>query len=163
MLKNQKSFVLFSLLLALILTACERDYFFHRAEVFDDSEWHMDDKVQLEFSSADTSSYLNFYLDIRNNDFYKYRNIFAFVEMTFPNGRSLTDTIHFAYMASPEGRWTGKGVGSSYDNSILYKQRRKLPLPGLYSISIQHGMRDSVLLGIEKVGLHIESSSQIDG
>ena len=140
-----------------VLAACDREYFFFEAKEISSSGWNADEPAVFEFDTQDTSSYLNFFLDLRNTDDYPYRNIYCFIEMEFPNGRSLTDTLHYPTLATPEGKWTGKGVGSTYDSNILYKQGKKLPLPGEYRIKVTHAMRDRTLVGIERVGIHIES------
>lgn len=147
------------LLLAALLSSCNNDYFFEDYTDLGDQGWSLSEVQTFEFETSDTASVLNFYLDLRNTEAYPYQNIYAFIEMTFPNGQTLRDTIEYPYLADDAGRWTGGGMGSSYDNSILYKQGGKLPLPGEYLIKVQHGMRDSILLGIERVGIHIDSRS----
>ncbi len=146
--------------MTMLLSACNNDYFYFGMHEQESAQWHMEEPAIFSFDTQDTSSYLDFYLDMRNNESYPYRNIYSFVEMKFPNGKSLNDTIHYSHLASPEGKWLGKGTGSSYDNSILYKRRRKLPLPGAYQIKVTHAMRDTFLQGIERVGVHIAVSGQ---
>lgn len=145
------------LLIAVLLSACNNDYFFFEMKEMDAQGWDMDDPAVFSFETQDTSSYLDFYLDIRNNESYPYRNIYSFIDMSFPNGKHLRDTIHYPNLASPEGKWSGQATGSSYDNSIMYKRRRKLPLPGDYQIKVTHAMRDSLLVGIDRVGIHIST------
>jgi gliding motility-associated lipoprotein GldH len=156
----RKKYAVITLIGLLVLSSCSEDYFYQDLKRFDETGWAVDEPVVFEFSSQDTSSYLDFFLDIRNTGNYPYQNIYAFIEMKFPNDRSLRDTLHFPYLASDEGKWLGKGIGGSYDNSIMYKHRKKLPLPGDYRIRVTHAMRDEILYGIERVGIHIESSSE---
>jgi len=137
------------------LSSCTEEHFYFDAQDIPARGWALDAPVELEFETRDTSATLDFFFDVRNNDNYPYRNIYAFIELEFPNGRTLRDTVHYPYLATPEGSWTGQGAGSAYDNSILYKNDRKLPLPGIYKLRIHHGMRDSVLRGIERVGIHL--------
>lgn len=151
--------LLLLILICLIgLTSCSENYFYQDVRNFNNNGWSIDDPVLFEFSSQDTSSYLDFYLDLRNNSNYPYQNIYAFIEMRFPNNRTLKDTLHYPYLASDEGKWLGRGIGGSHDNSIKYKYKKKLPLPGEYSIRVSHAMRDEILVGVERVGIHIESS-----
>lgn len=157
---KQAGLLITMIILVISFTSCDQEYFFYDAVDIENAEWRFEESPQFEFSTSDTSSYLDFYLDIRNNEVYSYRNIYAFIEMEFPNEKTLKDTIHFPDMATPEGKWTGSGIGGSYDNSILYKSRRKLPLPGDYKLRVTHAMRDEALLGIERVGIHIESHSE---
>lgn len=149
---------LFILLALAGLASCTDEYFFQDVKSFDKEGWSIDEPAIFEFSSQDTSSYLDFYLDLRNNSNYPYQNIYTFIDMKFPNDRSLKDTLHYPYLASDEGKWLGKGIGGSYDNSIKYKYKKKLPLPGDYRIVVKHAMRDDLLMGIERVGIHIEAS-----
>ncbi|NND94815.1 MAG: gliding motility lipoprotein GldH [Flavobacteriales bacterium] len=153
---NRHVFITALVTLTLFVSSCDQEQFFFEAKVIEQGEWPLDYSPFFSFNTTDTSSYLDFYLDIRNNEKYRYRNIYTFIDMTFPNGRQLKDTIHFPNMATSDGAWTGKGIGGSYDNSILYKSRKKLPLPGDYKIKVTHAMRDTVLVGIEKVGIHID-------
>ncbi len=151
--------LLYIILMSLVgLTSCSDNYFYQDVRNFDESKWAFDDPAVFEFSSQDTSSYLDFYLDLRNNNNYPYQNIYAFIEMKFPNDRTLRDTLHYPYLASDEGKWLGKGIGGSHDNSIKYKHKKKLPLPGEYIIKVKHAMRDESLVGVERVGIHIEPS-----
>lgn len=149
-----------SLIIMIAFVACSHSYFHQEVMTIDQRGWHIDEPATFEFETSDTSSYLDFYFDLRNTDDYPYQNIYTFIDMRFPNGRLLRDTIHALYLADEAGKWRGKGVGSSYDNSIMYKRRKKLPLPGKYEISITHGMRDSLLVGLERVGIHIEASAK---
>ena len=142
----------------IVLSSCTKEYFFQDVRSFSDEGWAVDDPAIFDFSSQDTSSFLDFYMDLRNSGNYPYQNIYALIEMKFPNDRTLKDTLHYPYLASDEGKWLGKGIGGSYDNSIKYKYKKKLPLPGDYRIKVSHAMRDDLLMGIERVGIHIEMS-----
>ena len=146
------------ILCLLVLSGCSDEYFFQDMRNFESQGWSVEDPAIFEFTTQDTSSYLDFYLDLRNNDNYPYQNIYTFITMRFPNERTLKDTLHFPYLASDEGKWQGKGIGGSYDNSIKYKYKKKLPLPGDYQVEVSHAMRDEVLIGVERVGIHIQLS-----
>ena len=67
----------------------------------------------------------------------------------------MTDTINF-YLADQRGKWLGSGVGSVFEMPVLYQQSIRFPKAGNYRYELSHGMRDSVLIGINDIGLRVE-------
>ena len=59
-------------------------------------------------------------------------------------------------MADKRGKWLGKGVGSIFEMPVLYQQNVKFKNVGNYQYKIVHGMRDTILLGINDVGMRVE-------
>jgi gliding motility-associated lipoprotein GldH len=78
-----------------------------------------------------------------------------FVEIEQPGGEVLRDTFEIV-VADPSGRWLGKGFGGIKTLQTLYRRDVYFPVPGEYTISLQHGMREDVLTGIHDVGIRIE-------
>lgn len=99
----------------------------------------------------------NLNMHIRNKNNYAYSNIWLFVNIASPNGEQLIDTVEFT-LAEPSGKWLGSGLGDLFDNKLPYKQNIAFPDSGTYQISIQQGMRDDVLNGIDAVGISIEKT-----
>jgi gliding motility-associated lipoprotein GldH len=143
-----------SSLLLLLTLSCERDYAFQRIERIEGEAWDLKDTVSLNFDIQDTAQPYNFYLKVRNNTEYPYRNIYFFLEMEFPNGRHWMDTVE-CVLADAKGNWEGSGIGNIKDHSFLFMQKR-FPVKGAYRFHIVHAMRRERLKGIEDVGLGIE-------
>lgn len=81
-----------------------------------------------------------------------------FIKTTSPDSVVTNDTIEF-YLADEFGKWLGNGVGSVFNMPVLYQQNFKFPKKGVYHFDIQHGMRDSLLSGINNVGIKVEKAN----
>jgi gliding motility-associated lipoprotein GldH len=140
---------------SLIFLSCESDHVFQKVESIEGDTWSAQDTVTLEFEVADTSAPHNFYLKVRNNTDYPYRNLYFFLDMEFPNGKHWLDTVE-CRLADRKGNWTGSGIGDIKDHEYLFIHRKRFPIPGKHKFHIVHAMRKEELRGIEDVGLGIE-------
>jgi gliding motility-associated lipoprotein GldH len=92
---------------------------------------------------------------LRNAGNYPYSNIFLFVNTYFPSGTIDKDTVEIM-LASPDGKWMGKGLGDIWDNRILFKRNVTFPEKGKYRFEISQAMRLNPLPGITDAGMRIE-------
>ncbi len=139
----------------LLLFSCEQDHVYQEVEKIEGKTWSAKDTVTLNFQIEDTLTPYNFYLKVRNNTDYPYRNIYFFLEMEFPNGRHWVDTVE-CRLADGKGNWTGSGIGDIKDHRFLFIPQRRLPVKGEHRFHIVHAMRNKELKGIKDVGLAIE-------
>ena len=153
---NIRYFILYILIIMTgLLTACDPDRVFDNTVAVEGPGWNRDSVFHYSVEITDTLQLNNFYISIRNNTDYPYSNIYLFVTTTFPNGHSTTDTIE-CILADKDGRWLGKGSGHIKDNLIMLQPNLRFPLAGNYHFYLEQAMRDTVLVGIEDVGLRIE-------
>ena len=94
---------------------------------------------------------------LRNNNEYLYSNLFLFVEVENPLGEISIDTLQYL-LAEPDGTWIGSGVGSIKQNLFKYKEAQSFE-EGLYKFKFSQGMRSSILMGLEDIGLRIERTN----
>jgi gliding motility-associated lipoprotein GldH len=106
---------------------------------------------------TDTTTFYNFYINVRNNDDYAFRNLYLFLTTRMPNHNRTRDTLELI-LADPQGNWLGKGFGALHDNQILVRRNLSFPLAGSYTFSLQQAMRQDVLKGITDAGIRIEQS-----
>lgn len=147
------------LVVALVVgvVSCDRKRVFEAYHKLDENGWNKDSVVVFNVPLTDTTKNNNLYLDIRNKGNYPYSNIYLFLTVDSPDGKSLTDTVEFI-LADASGRWKGSGIGGLHDSQILYKSSVYFPHKGNYTFKIKQGMRDNVLPGIRDVGLRIEKT-----
>ncbi len=93
-------------------------------------------------------------LDIRNNNKYPYQNLWLFCNEEPPIGPLMRDTIE-CLLADEFGKWYGHGI-SLYESSFPIRKNYHFPYPGQYTFSFRQGMRDSVIVGIQEIGLRIQ-------
>ncbi len=140
-----------------MLSCNSRDVYMQYVHI-DKGNWHKDSVVNFNVDITDTATFYNLYVNLRNRSEYPYQNIWLFVETVISGSPVMRDTIEF-YLADDMGKWLGTGIGAVYDMPVLYRQNYRFANSGNCKFSIQHGMRDTVLKGINDVGLHIERIS----
>jgi len=154
------------LLLLVITIACDTN------RVFDEyksvpNEWDKNSKIEFKVTAPDSLTAYNLFVNLRNTDTYKYSNLFLIVELDYPNGKTLKDTLEYK-MANPDGTFLGTGFTDVKENKLWYKGYDKpfvFEESGEYTINIQHAMRQNgVVSGIQKlegitdIGFRIEQN-----
>jgi len=118
--------------------------------------------VSFNIEAPDSTEAYNLFVNLRNTNDYRYSNIFLIVEMNFPHGKTLRDTLEYR-MAKPNGELLGTGMTSVKENKLWYKEGVVFSEAGDYTVNIQHAMRENGavngiinLEGITDVGFRIE-------
>lgn len=137
------------------LYACDANRFYDQSLDLPASGWHQDSIAGFTVHVEDTTKPYNFYITLRNNDEYPYRNFYLFLSTRLPNNNLTRDTIELI-LADKEGKWLGKGFGAIKDNQIQIRQNLVFPISGPYHFRIQQAMRQETLKGILDVGIRIE-------
>ena len=141
--------------LLFILISCDENRIFDDYVSIQNSTWNKNDVVKFEFTLEDTLSENQVYIKIRNTVDYPYSNIYLFTKVDFPDGRILVDTLEYE-MTDAEGKWLGDGVSGIKNNLLYYKKDVVFYEKGNYIFSVQHGMRNDSLVGVQNIGLRIE-------
>lgn len=147
----------FVAIVVLGFTACGEKPYTETYMSFDDHTWRADEPLVSKFDVQDTTKFYDFLFTLRHGQDYAYSNLFIFVEVGFPNGRSLIDTLE-CVLADQSGRWLGNGIGDLVDHRILLNEKRMFPIKGPYELTITQAMRDSELEGVYDVGFSLENS-----
>jgi gliding motility-associated lipoprotein GldH len=143
------------LICLLLLIACDKQLIFQDSEAIPSSGWYTDDIVDFSVSINDTTQIHEMYLMVRNTTDYPYRNLFIFLDIEFPDNKTLIrDTIE-CVLASSDGKWTGKGFGKIRSNEFLFRDDVWFPYQGTYTFRMQHGMREEPLKGMSDIGIRI--------
>jgi gliding motility-associated lipoprotein GldH len=140
-----------------LLTSCTSDAVFFSYQSINGNGWNKDSVCTFDVQIEDAAIAYNVYVNTRNRGEYPYQNLWLFIRQTSPDSVVINDTIEF-YLADEFGKWMGKGVGSAFNMPVLYKQNYKFKIKGVYRFEIQHGMRDSLLAGINDVGIKVEKA-----
>ena len=79
------------------------------------------------------------YVNLRNNNAYKYNNLFLIIAINYPNGKVEKDTLEYK-MAAPNGEFLGTGFSDIKENKLWYKgfeQPFKFSEKGEYTVNVQ--------------------------
>lgn len=154
------------LTICLVISSCDSNRVFDEYESVP-NQWHKDSIISFDVTPPDSINSYNLFINLRNTNEYKYSNLFLIVEMDYPNGKTVKDTLEYK-MADPSGKLLGTGFTDIKENKLWYKGYDKpfiFDETGEYIINIQHAMRqngqvDGInnLEGITDIGFRIEHS-----
>lgn len=148
------------LFLAVILFSCDKK------RVFDEyksvgSAWHKDSTVTFDLPELDSTKRYNLFVNLRDNNNYKYNNIFLIVSLETANGYTKVDTLEYL-MAEPDGTLLGNGFTDIKESKLYYKENVRFR--GKYKVHIKQAVRENgkvpgvdFLDGITEVGFRIEN------
>ena len=148
---------IFWIFLAVVFGSCDPDRVYEKNEEIDDHEWRAEEAKVFQVVLEDTVQRYNVYVNVRNAGYYRYSNLFLFINTYLPTGEIQRDTLE-CRLATPEGEWLGDGLGDIWDNRILFKPGVRFPLKGEYKFEIIQAMREDPLHGIMDTGIRIEKS-----
>jgi len=150
-------------LLLVLLSSCDDKAVFDQYKSVSTS-WNKKDIVNFKINAPDSINPYNLFVNVRNTNDYKYSNLFLIVEMNFPHGKTLTDTLEYD-MTKKNGEWLGEGLSSVKENKLWYKKDVIFNESGTYNVNIQQAMRSNGevngvvnLEGITDVGFRIEKT-----
>lgn len=144
--------------MGLLLVSCDPKRVYEKNKEIKEGQWNYLEKIKFDdVVINDNKTAYNVYINLRNTIDYRYRNIYFFIDIKFPDNNITRDTVE-CVIADEKGKWFGKGLGKIKDCQILFLRNVMFPSSGTYMFTFEHGMRDDVLEGITDVGLRIEKT-----
>lgn len=135
--------------LTVSFTSCKNDIVYSHFSPISSEKWAIDSVASFEYAITDAAPDYRMLIYVRHTERYPYQNMWLFV------GDSLhRDTIEF-YLADDRGQWLGNKHHGFIEMPVLLEENYHFADTGIYHMTIQHGMRDSVLRGITDIGLEI--------
>ncbi|HRH69083.1 MAG TPA: gliding motility lipoprotein GldH [Flavobacteriales bacterium] len=148
-----------------LLTGCSEPPVFQADTTVPEGSWDRSFKPEFAFDISDTVSKHDVYIDVRHTGDYPFSDLFLFVDLEGPGGRTARDTVE-CLLADPSGQWYGKGTGFIFASrteisaKVLYKLNNRFPASGRYAITLEQAMRTGKLDGVLDVGISVERSRQ---
>lgn len=140
-----------------VLQACDQKNFYFEQVNKVNNAWEQNDPKSFEFPVKATKNLYTLYFVLRNNNDYKYSNLYLFTKLSSPTGEVIVDTLEYQ-LAYPDGRWMGFGMGEIKQNTLVYKENIQLKDTGRYKVSVVQAMREDTLMGIEDISLMVEKN-----
>ncbi len=147
----KKSFyILVIMAVASLLSACSHDIVYSRfLPITSSGKWSADSVLQFDYTISDTASDYRMIVYVRHTERYPYQNMWLFV-----GDGQRRDTIEF-YLADDRGQWLGDKNHGFIEMPVLLEEEKHFPDTGAYVLTVQQGMRDSLLRGITDIGVEI--------
>ena len=139
----------------LLFSGCNSNVSYNESHDMPGKIWELSDVPVFRVPVDDTINSNNISFSIRTSSSYPFRNIYLFVSTTSPDGAVLTDTLQYN-LADGKGRRYGKGFSDIKELSLPYRLNVFFPVKGIYSVSVQHGMRVQDLVGVYDLGMRVE-------
>jgi gliding motility-associated lipoprotein GldH len=150
------------LLAAVLLASCGKNVVLDELHTFEDSRWHMDSVVTVVWEPEQSEDPVFMSMYIRHSTEYPYNNLFLFRSIESTQGVEYTDTVNVA-LADPLGVWNGSGMSNLKTLEIPIGQGAvRFRDDERYTLKITQGMRDTVLYGIQDVGVQFEQVKAVD-
>jgi gliding motility-associated lipoprotein GldH len=144
--------------------SCNQNVVFDKYQSIEDA-WNKDKAIEFNFTAPDSTQSYNLFINLRNNNDYKFSNLFLIAELYYPNGKTLVDTLEYQ-MAKPSGEFLGTGAFKLKENKLWYKGFNEpfvFSELGDYQLKISQAMRQNgivdgvkLLEGVTDVGFRIE-------
>lgn len=166
--QKRSSYLLVALISLLIATNCDSNAVYDQYKSVP-SQWSKDAVASFNFTAPDTLNPYNLYVNLRNTNDYQFSNLFLIVELNYPNGKAVTDTLEYK-MAAANGELLGTGFSDIKENKLWYRGYKspfKFTELGDYVVNIQHAMRKNGevngvdnLKGITDIGFRVEKTEK---
>jgi len=129
--------------------------------IFDDNHpvpgrWKQSETIPFDVVVEDTLSNYDLMIHVRNNGFYRYKDLYLLVYLQSPPGEVTVDTLKLS-VVDVLGRRTGKGIGDLRSHTLMYKQNHHFSASGLYAFRITHYIKSSEITGILDLGMTVKS------
>jgi gliding motility-associated lipoprotein GldH len=154
-----KSFPFFRLLLTILvvgsmcfLTSCRKDVVYSQFCSIPSEIWIADEVASFDYKIEDIHADYRMLVYVRHTERYPYQNMWLFIDDSRHK-----DTIEF-YLADDRGQWLGDKHHGFIEMQILLEENYHFADTGMYHMTIQHGMRDSLLRGVTDIGFEVVKS-----
>ena len=124
------------------------------------SKWNYNQIPDFAFNVDNTGKYHDFYLKLRIQKSYPYENLYLLAHIRDPNGKVATQRINFT-LTDAEGKPLGRTSGDYISYELPMFRNRKLDVGGQYFIALEQNMRDSVVFGVESIGVKIKEGTPV--
>lgn len=152
--------IVISIITAISLIGCVKKVTYSHFESVPINGWNEDSVLTFTWSIDDTDATYRILIDVRHTERYPYQNLWFFVRDPYSSA-SLPpypqDTIEF-YLADERGQWLGRGKNGYIEMPVLYEEAYHFDSAGIYSMTVQHGMRAKELKGLSDVGIIIDKN-----
>ena len=146
-----------SVVLFLLLAACDGNRVYQQAYEFDKRGWHMDSIPAFTFEVEDNAP-KNLVLHLRNSIAYPWHNVYLTYYLEDSTGRELASELINIQLFDPKtGAPQGKG-SSIYQHEVSILENHRFPTTGKYTIKVAQYMRELELKEILSVGVRVEKT-----
>lgn len=139
-----------------VISCTERHTYMHMYQSISDEGLCADDSLIFQIPTQKVDTIYNLQLEVRHNVDINYECIYmsvAYLKLDSCISLLANDTIRIQLM-DENGYWLGKGIGRLYQTDISL-QPFIVEKDNSYCVKIKHLHQDSMLIGIDDIGLRL--------
>ncbi len=140
----------------LLLTSCGEQPHYEKVYSFEGKVWKQDVKPVYKVNIDDVSVEYDFTLFLRTTTDYKYSNLWVFMKTETPDG-SVERKPFEILITNPDGSWVGTKTGTVVETPVYFR-KRKLPLKGEYTFTLEQGITQSKVDEVLDLGFRVEKA-----
>lgn len=155
----KRTFCILSLLLlaaSSVLVSCRSGYHYALFHEVPEEGWRSKKELFYSFSIEDTTQLYDIHIDIRYTERYPYNNLVLGIISETNTRRYQTETVEVRFREA-DTRISKGGYHFHLTSTPVYL-KKSFATPGVHTISLQHLMADTLLVGLEEIGLRIVRS-----
>jgi gliding motility-associated lipoprotein GldH len=143
----------------LLLVACSQDYILNKKYDIVNNNWTYADSLRFEFEIKDTTALHNLVLNVKHTTNFSYQNLYTRIHTQFPDGQRLSKPVSLE-LADKTGAWQGDCNSKSCTLEIPIQENTYFNQVGNYEIIVEQFMRDSIVGGIQALGLKVTATGE---
>ncbi|MFV0420155.1 MAG: gliding motility lipoprotein GldH [Dysgonomonas sp.] len=161
--------VLSLIFLCLVGISCSKQDTYYHVYEMKDANWVQKDTLRFTIDTTmfkvdsvlfETNIPYTLSIEVTNNVNYPYRNIWFFIQSNIDSDSVYAEQSKEYQLADIEGKWLGSGFGNLFQSSFVVFENISFSEKRNYYIKVEHGMRDELLTGIEKVGIKLSKKEK---
>lgn len=139
--------------IVLFAASCTTLDVYEKSKQFPTQTWSSKDSANFKFEITDTNNYYNFYLVLRHQEKYSYKNIWLSLNVISPK-----DTSNFKreFTLADNSKWLGTTIDDITDHRIIFNPQPIKLKKGIYSFSLKQIMREDPLPNILSAGIRLQ-------
>lgn len=141
------------LFIAGMFFSCTEQPYYDKVYSFKNKVWSQRVKPSFTVDIKDINKSYNFIITLRTTTDYKFSNLWVFLNTTTPDGIKAREPFQII-ITNPDGSWVGSKTGTIVENYLPFK-KRKLPLKGKYTFTLEQGITDSEIGEVLDMGFSV--------
>lgn len=140
----------------ILIISCKGSTFYRENQQIDQEGWRKTEPATFRIHVTDNKQVYSTCLIVRHHTLYKYNNLWMFIHISDPSGKTKTDTVE-CFLSDYKGKWYGSGLGDMKTVKMGYRPQVTFPDTGIYEIRIEQAMRENPLPYVTDVGISVET------
>ncbi|MCQ2349801.1 MAG: gliding motility lipoprotein GldH [Paludibacteraceae bacterium] len=152
--KHLYQLILLLVVLTVATTSCSKRVPFCEVDNIADG-WNKDSVYHYSINVEDTTSLYELDMVLRNDNNFPDQNLWLRIAWEGPQDTvQHIDTLNII-LADEFGRWRGRGIGSNFNNIIIYQDSLRYRHSGTYEYNVTHLMRHENVQGLTQIGMQL--------